>query len=636
MKRIITAFCCFSIAASFSNITAFAEKPVPVDVNPVVYQKLLDTTWICDPNQDGVVTEEELRKADRLTIDMDGVSDLSWFKYLDNCKLLCVTGGDITDYSAVAELPALTDLQMHSVPITDISYVKDMNLENCMLDDMPQITIEQRLAVARWDEEVTIEQGFQKLFGVMPRNIIGDNLKCRMTVDDISVARVTNGFGTSSGARNNFYAVSPGTTTFHIFTPDETEVISGTITVTESTPYDPPLGEGEFTGSRYNSFYYDTTTVALQNGILYRFDGSQVIVCEENVKAYATGYRIPPNRVYQYFDAVAKTDGTLLLNGKVVPDIVCADIQNECVITENGELYGIYPDGKSLALIKIADDFKAFSYTAKDFYINKDGEVIGYYVGYDENEKPYVKTVPTGIVNPISMHYNLFVDEEYVLWHPAMKYGELSNSKIAENVVEVGYYPINEFYSQEYLYQSADGGWHPVYKEGDFTPVPDNPAKYGFLKHDDLYIYQYKDEEKGISGYINWFLTADNTLTLDNNGEHTAITNVACVIDSEYDKDLNVGYTYFYRTDGSMWRYCFEAKEYDEVIPAETRQTVKGDINADGEFNISDVVLLQKWLLAVPDTHLADWKAGDLCEDNRLDVFDLCLMKRELLKESNA
>ena len=58
-------------------------------------------------------------------------------------------------------------------------------------------------------------------------------------------------------------------------------------------------------------------------------------------------------------------------------------------------------------------------------------------------------------------------------------------------------------------------------------------------------------------------------------------------------------------------------------------------MNADGEFNISDVVLLQKWLLAVPDTHLADWKAGNFCDDDRLDVFDLCLMKRELLKESN-
>lgn len=58
---------------------------------------------------------------------------------------------------------------------------------------------------------------------------------------------------------------------------------------------------------------------------------------------------------------------------------------------------------------------------------------------------------------------------------------------------------------------------------------------------------------------------------------------------------------------------------------------VKGDVNGDGELNITDVVLLQKWLLAVPNTHLSQWQAADLCKDDRLDVFDLCLMKRELL-----
>lgn len=58
---------------------------------------------------------------------------------------------------------------------------------------------------------------------------------------------------------------------------------------------------------------------------------------------------------------------------------------------------------------------------------------------------------------------------------------------------------------------------------------------------------------------------------------------------------------------------------------------IRGDVNADGAFDIADVVLLQKWLLAVPNTHLPIWQAADLCEDNRLDVFDLCLMKRELI-----
>ena len=61
-------------------------------------------------------------------------------------------------------------------------------------------------------------------------------------------------------------------------------------------------------------------------------------------------------------------------------------------------------------------------------------------------------------------------------------------------------------------------------------------------------------------------------------------------------------------------------------------EMIPGDVNADGIFNISDVVLLQKWILAVPDTHLAYRKAADLCEDGKINVFDLCLAKRMMLE----
>ena len=57
---------------------------------------------------------------------------------------------------------------------------------------------------------------------------------------------------------------------------------------------------------------------------------------------------------------------------------------------------------------------------------------------------------------------------------------------------------------------------------------------------------------------------------------------------------------------------------------------VAGDVNADGSFNVSDLVLMQRWLLAAPDAELATWQAGDLCEDGRLDFYDLCLMRKRL------
>ncbi len=59
------------------------------------------------------------------------------------------------------------------------------------------------------------------------------------------------------------------------------------------------------------------------------------------------------------------------------------------------------------------------------------------------------------------------------------------------------------------------------------------------------------------------------------------------------------------------------------------KQTVKGDVNADGSFTVDDVIMLQKWLLNAGT--ITDWQAGDLCSDQKLDAFDLAAMKKELL-----
>ena len=65
-------------------------------------------------------------------------------------------------------------------------------------------------------------------------------------------------------------------------------------------------------------------------------------------------------------------------------------------------------------------------------------------------------------------------------------------------------------------------------------------------------------------------------------------------------------------------------------------QGIAGDVNADGKFNISDAVILQKWLISGDESiKLADWKSADLCEDNILNIYDLCEMKKMLCRKSN-
>lgn len=88
--------------------------------------------------------------------------------------------------------------------------------------------------------------------------------------------------------------------------------------------------------------------------------------------------------------------------------------------------------------------------------------------------------------------------------------------------------------------------------------------------------------------------------------------------------------------NGSMDYFRVFNKDHEDAeyyyTEKETVSSVKGDINADGYFSAADLVLLNKWLLGVPDTQLPDWKAGDLCDDGRLDVFDLVLMRREFVR----
>ncbi len=56
-----------------------------------------------------------------------------------------------------------------------------------------------------------------------------------------------------------------------------------------------------------------------------------------------------------------------------------------------------------------------------------------------------------------------------------------------------------------------------------------------------------------------------------------------------------------------------------------------GDANGDGDFDVADILQVQKWMLGVSDTQLEDWKAVDFYPDGVIDVFDLALMKRALI-----
>ena len=86
------------------------------------------------------------------------------------------------------------------------------------------------------------------------------------------------------------------------------------------------------------------------------------------------------------------------------------------------------------------------------------------------------------------------------------------------------------------------------------------------------------------------------------------------------------------------WEQSHEVKElgyYDvsedmavkKINEEEFTAPVRGDANGDGDFTVADLVMLEKWLLG--EDKLTYWKNADLCEDQVIDVYDLCVMRKE-------
>ncbi len=57
-----------------------------------------------------------------------------------------------------------------------------------------------------------------------------------------------------------------------------------------------------------------------------------------------------------------------------------------------------------------------------------------------------------------------------------------------------------------------------------------------------------------------------------------------------------------------------------------------GDVNSDGVFGASDIMLFQQWLLSVQDAKINDTKAADFNSDGSVNIIDLCYMKKALIE----
>ena len=111
----------------------------------------------------------------------------------------------------------------------------------------------------------------------------------------------------------------------------------------------------------------------------------------------------------------------------------------------------------------------------------------------------------------------------------------------------------------------------------------------------------------------------------------------------EYDGKLDENATIclaMYDTDNPLAQGKNPTVKFDNMNTLSTNRLaliesdyIAGDVNSDGAFNISDAVLLQKWLLAFPDASLKNWKAADLSCDGQLNILDFCMMKQKFIEQ---
>lgn len=94
--------------------------------------------------------------------------------------------------------------------------------------------------------------------------------------------------------------------------------------------------------------------------------------------------------------------------------------------------------------------------------------------------------------------------------------------------------------------------------------------------------------------------------------------------------DSNITDIYYTGNEGEL-----ELPEYfskDITVHYNTSfSSIEGDANNDGVVNIADAVMLQKWLLG--SGSLYNWQNVDLCKDERIDVFDLAVLRRLIIEK---
>jgi hypothetical protein len=95
-----------------------------------------------------------------------------------------------------------------------------------------------------------------------------------------------------------------------------------------------------------------------------------------------------------------------------------------------------------------------------------------------------------------------------------------------------------------------------------------------------------------------------------------------------YQKSVKAGEAVTLGTNGQS-TYCVN---YIVLAVAEADSFLRGDVNMDGSVTLTDVMLLQKYLLSAASLTPEQAQRANLVEDDCLDGFDLAVLKQILFR----
>lgn len=151
-------------------------------------------------------------------------------------------------------------------------------------------------------------------------------------------------------------------------------------------------------------------------------------------------------------------------------------------------------------------------------------------------------------------------------------------------------------------------------------------------------------DEFGIESPLTEELTSkqisDLNTDIAENGYKASIDeeNGKVIFDEVVTEKEKFEFAIWFKDNYGFYAYTYSASLLVGTTPYERKELyytdVKGDVNNDGLFNVSDLVMLQQFLLG--NGTLYNWNNADLCTDNCIDIFDMIFVRYEFLESGST